>query len=129
MDEYVSMHHRIRKSLRSRLKHVSISLEKPVTDVVNDAIEIYLETNLNRDNLSQSVPAKAALLRTALEEGIFYGSATTLSKRELVDIALYLGISAELRFSGDHLISDINRALQHQLDLTDDRPSKPRAFA
>lgn len=37
------MHHRIRRDLRRRLKHASIEMEKPVTDLVNEAIMAYLD--------------------------------------------------------------------------------------
>lgn len=117
-DDHVSMHHRIRRSLRRRLKHHAAETERPVTDLVNEAIEIFLASNSpHRPYVTspleglRSAPDRIEVLRQAASDGIFYVTASTLSKADLVTLAQFMGRHATERMSTDRIIAVIQRAL------------------
>ena len=112
-DDYVSMHHRIRRSLRKRLKHFSTDIEKPVTDIVNEAIMAHLDkTAGGQASLSNLAPAEILdALRQARANGTFYEAVSKLDKLKLVEVSRLLGEAADMRSSGDRLVSRIVVAL------------------
>ena len=111
-DDYVSMHHRIRKDLRRRLKHLSADIEKPVTDIVNDAIMAHLDNLIMPSDLpSRSAKDILDALRKARANGTFYGTVATLDKANLLEISRLLGEAADPRSSGDRLVARIAAAL------------------
>lgn len=111
--DYVSMHHRIRKGLRKRLKHLSADLEKPVTDLVNEAIMAHLDKlEADPSDLAKLPPPELLrALRQARAAGAFYETIATIDKRQLVEVSRLLGEAADLRSSGDRLVSRIAVAL------------------
>lgn len=117
-DDYVSMHHRIRKGLRKRLKHISADLEKPVTDIVNEAIMAYLDkVEPPPESLGSLPPAELlTYLRKARSSGGFYEAVARLDKPKLVEVSRLLGEAADLRSSGDRLVSRIAVALAEPSD-------------
>ena len=116
-DEYVSMHHRIRRSLRRRLKHVSAESEKPVTDIVNEAIEHWLErngggyTDEHKDPMPASLKDRIVWLRDRKDAGDFYVSVALLAKPDLVSILAVLGQRVDQRISIDRLVGMLVRSL------------------
>lgn len=113
-EDYVSMHHRIRRSLRRRLKHVSAEIERPVTDIVNKAIETWLNENgsavaqeTSQELDGASAAEKVAWLRGKKAEGRLYAAASSMGKSDLVEVIRYFNGEADLRMSGDRLVTEL----------------------
>jgi hypothetical protein len=115
--DYVSMHHRITKGLRRRLKHLSVDLGKPVTDLVNEAILAHLDRLGPAEAPPRHLSAEKLLLRLreARQEGSFYEAISGVDKLKLVEVSRLLGETADMRSSGDRLIARIAAALADPL--------------
>ncbi len=86
------MHHRIRPALKRRLKHTSVEIEKPVTDIVNEAIEGWL-----KQVATPHVPQSP-------HQALDYAALSRLRKSTLIMILVDLGGSGDSRMSSDHII-------------------------
>ena len=111
--DYVSMHHRIRKDMRRRLKHLAADLDKPVTDIVNEAIMAHVEKVTSPGDRLEGMPPEPLLreLRRARADGTFYETASRVGKTQLIEVSRLLGERSDMRSSGDRLISRIAAAL------------------
>lgn len=106
-DDYVSMHHRIRRDLRRRLKHASVEMEKPVTDIVNEAILAYLDQKEIGPFAVSGLRGQELLdrLRHLKDEGGLYQALPRIEKVRMVEALKVAGVEADMRASGDRLIS------------------------
>ena len=112
-DDLVDMHHTLRRSLRRRLKHISAEIERPVTDIVNEAIEAWLERHEDSGDRRaasdlRSLPTaaeKVEYLRQRKADGTFFSAAASLEKSGLVELLAHLGRQADRRASTDRLIA------------------------
>jgi len=116
--EYVSMHHRIRRDLRKRLKHAAAEVERPVTDIVNEAIEEWLNSrtapgvaSLAAEIEGASVLEMVEWLRDRKADGRAFASAASLPKGDLISILGHFGERGDHRMSGDRLVSGVVRLL------------------
>ena len=111
-EEYVSIHHRIRISQRQKLKVISAVIGKPVTDIMNEAIDLWLSAyDQGGENSPSRSPhstlAAFAILKEAKAAGNFLDQSVVLPKSTLVDVGKHMGLDVSLRCSGDHLRSAI----------------------
>ena len=117
-DDLVSMHHTLRRSLRKRLKHVAAEIERPVTDIVNEAIEAWLERNEAEACVSgseikniQTAAERIEWLRGLKAAGEMLSAVSVLSKENLITLLAALGQQADRRMSRDRLIGMLARDL------------------
>lgn len=111
-EEYVSIHHRIRISQRQKLKVISAVIGKPVTDIMNEAIDLWLSAydqggEKSPSSSPHSTLAAFAILKEAKAAGNFLDQSVGLPKSTLVDVGKHMGLDVSLRSAGDHLRSAI----------------------
>lgn len=101
------MHHRIRRDLRRRLKHASIEMEKPVTDLVNEAIMAYLDQRETGHLGILGLRGQELVdrLRILKRDGLLYQALPKIEKQRLVECLKASGVEADMRASADRLIS------------------------
>ena len=114
----MSMHHRIRRDLRKRLKLAALDAERPATDCVNEAIENWLGSRADVAQPSALAEISGATtletvewLREKRSDGVGFAAASALPKETMVAILSHFGETADLRMSADRLVSEIVRRL------------------
>jgi hypothetical protein len=115
MEEMVSMHHRLPPSLRRRLKIASAERDLAMTDVINQAIEMWLDQEFERmadERITNgSIPAAVSALTNA-EPSEINAMVRNLSKDRVILISTALGADPDPRHSFAGLINQLTNAVE-----------------
>jgi hypothetical protein len=107
-DTLIDMHHKIRKGVRRRLKLASVDLERPVTDIVNQAISAWLE---KYETQSDSEPVTNAMLRSAIRDGQYFDILSGISKEKVIRLLEQTGDFPDGRWALDLLVLRLRERL------------------
>ncbi|TLX16052.1 hypothetical protein [Rhizobium sp. MHM7A] len=126
MEEMVSMHHRLPAELRRRLKVAAAQRDLAMTDIINQAIEMWLDQEFERmadDTVaSGSIPSAVSALVNAEPEAT-HSLVRNLPKDRIILISTALGADPDPRHSFGGLTSQLINAVEEE------RARKSLAFA
>lgn len=115
MNEMVSMHHRLPEALRRRLKVAAAQRDLAMTDIINQAIEMWLDQEFERmadERITNgSIPAAVSALTNA-EPSEVNALVRNLPKDRIILISTALGTDPDPRHSFAGLISQLINAVE-----------------
>lgn len=115
MEEMVSMHHRLPPNLRRRLKVAAAQRDLAMTDVINQAIEMWLDQEFERmadERITNgSIPAAVSALTNA-EPSEVNALVRNLTKDRVILISTALGAEPDPRHSFAGLINLLTNAVE-----------------
>jgi hypothetical protein len=115
MTDFVSMHHRIPPTLRKRLKIAAAERDLPMTDIINQAIEMWLDQEFERmadERITHgSIPAAVSVLTNAEPDEV-NALIRNLPKDRLILISMALGAEPDPRHSFAGLVSQLTKAVE-----------------
>jgi predicted DNA-binding protein len=110
MEEMVSMHHRMPTELRQRLKIAAAQRGLAMTDIINQAIEMWLDQEFERmvDErvISGSIPAAVSALVNS-EPELTHSLVRNLPKERIILISTALGADPDPRHSFGGLVNQL----------------------
>jgi hypothetical protein len=115
MEEMVSMHHRLPTDLRRRLKVAAAHRDLAMTDIINQAIEMWLDQEFERladERITHgSIPAAISAL-TYADPGEVNALVRNLPKDRVILISTALGADPDPRHSFAGLINQLTNAVE-----------------
>lgn len=127
MAEFVSMHHRIPPTLRKRLKVAAAQRELPMTDIINQAIEMWLDQEFERmadERITNgSIPAAVSALTNA-DPSMLNALVRNIPKDRVILISTALGADVDPRYSYAGLINQLIGAVE----LAREAAQKPKSL-
>jgi predicted DNA-binding protein len=119
MEEMVSMHHRMPKELRKRLKVASAQRGLAMTDIINQAVEMWLDQEFERmadERLAYgSIPSAVSALVNS-DPDTLNSLVRNLPKERIILISAELGADPDPRHSYRGLVNQLVHAVEKTRD-------------
>lgn len=129
MNDMVSMHHRLPESLRRRLKVAAAQRGLAMTDIINQAIEMWLDQEFTRmaeaNLISGSIPAAISSLLHADTDSL-HALIRNLSKDRITLLLTALDAEPDTRHSFGTLVNQLLNAVEDKRAYSEARSIRSR---